>query len=125
LRNREFNDKKHKQVKFVSAEIHLGTPANSIAPKKRDPNAAPPDLPANAKSPFLGASVFPGLKFAEWRALISVLTIPIMRSKDFRNGRTGIRSYGWLQLKSCGLPSKTFRSSHHPLKSIDMPWKEK
>ncbi|HVA93401.1 MAG TPA: single-stranded DNA-binding protein [Candidatus Dormibacteraeota bacterium] len=50
LRYREFNDKKHKKVKVRLAEIHLGKLDRA---EKRDPNAAPPELPTNgAEAPF-------------------------------------------------------------------------
>ena len=57
LRYREFNDKKHKKVKVRLAEIHLGKIGKLDRAEKRDPNAAPPDLPTNGEGgPFLGAS---------------------------------------------------------------------
>ena len=53
LRNREFVDKKHKKVKVRLAEIHLGKIGKLDRAEKRDPNAAPPDLPTNGdEAPF-------------------------------------------------------------------------
>jgi len=53
LRYREFNDKKHKKVKVRLAEIHLGKIGKLDRAEKRDPNAAPPELPTNGEeAPF-------------------------------------------------------------------------
>ena len=50
LRYRQFNDKEHK---IRLAEIHLAKIGKLDRAEKRDPNAAPPDLPTNGQeAPF-------------------------------------------------------------------------
>ena len=64
LRYREFNDKKHKKVKVRLAEIHLGKIGKLDRAEKRDPNAAPPELPPGTHVRSQGLDTGPKAEFS-------------------------------------------------------------